>query len=30
MYKFICWRDAGAIFLQDSADPRQIGVTFPW
>jgi hypothetical protein len=23
MYKFICWRDAGAIFLQDSAGPRQ-------
>ena len=29
MYKFICWRDAGAIFLQDSAGPRQIVCDLP-
>jgi hypothetical protein len=29
MYKFICWRDSGAIFLQDSADPRQIVCDLP-
>ena len=29
MYKLIFWRDAGAIFLQDSADPRQIVCDLP-